>query len=893
MSTAEMNIRFASPGATRFDSVNASTANSSNLKVRVSPTKSVASTTAPVWTLLRTILLDLPLALLFASFLFVYACQYIHSTYYIPLYDRAQRTNEDLYEEFTYYHRHCTSYDLSTHHLPDLLVNASASLTSVAAAKEVVEDAVDTMLRHGAIVLPDLLTADAVRDLRSYVERRNAAISDTEVYPVSQGDRRLSYGIDATEDPAVVQAIRQIANHTPLRAIMQALLGDPDPASAEITAITAYPGAEDQSWHADTKEDGNALKFARTYSHSYSLFLPLQETTAAMGPTDVCPGTHYCANDVTEMCDTNKMGLHEANEDLVFHAGDGALLNQHVWHRGSAHTDPNAMERIVFIVSFLARPKFGKDPRQLSRGTYFHQKWNMWGHTWKDLMDPMASMGKPFSILRCLSIYKPWSRNWGYDLVTSAFMRFSNEQLENEDLEFRLLPRLEEVGLPSWLWGTVSMEEGQRVAWQTFISETLNNTFTFLAEINVKAHAVYGALIAFFACIASIRRQSGVSVFRRNFLRVLLTHGVLLGVTFMILRGIRTSEWGSSVLSGRTLQRPFPSIAITREVEDRMLIQGPTTVPHRSDVLIGSRYDAAFLGSYDRWLDYHAGNSDYLQIVENLGPLYRSYQRLGPFFTTQVENNLLSLVEESEGRFLQQNFRTGDWQIMDEEEARLVVHDDLIAWSKQLLWVLRRSIDHMVADYRFGLFRQTSLARYSQVHLLHLRRTVLGNRLVLSKSSRNGRPPSLQSQLSLSPLRIEALSHITIHRRSLLPPAVPLPEIREGSRVWCNLQNMEWDWYPGVVENADENYEFFDVALEDGFIVEDVAKIDIRQYPHIKEGIRVHGCFGDGLEDCFPGTVFHVMPNRDVGIEYDDGDVEDRVPPSRYFVPPFAYESPS
>ena len=90
--------------------------------------------------------------------------------------------------------------------------------------------------------------------------------------------------------------------------------------------------------------------------------------------TDVCPGTHYCGNDLGTMCESTKMSLAYADPSGPhFRAGDGALLNQIVWHRGAAHRDKHALERIVFIVSFLARPSVEKDPRQLSRGTYFHQ----------------------------------------------------------------------------------------------------------------------------------------------------------------------------------------------------------------------------------------------------------------------------------------------------------------------------------------------------------------------------------------------------------------------------------------------------------------------------------------------------------------------------------------
>jgi hypothetical protein len=345
--------------------------------------------------LLKHLLLDLPLFLLVVALLLVFMVRTIHETYYKPLYDRAERTDEDLYEEYTYYYRTCNEYDLTTQNAQDLFLGNSTTT----------QETVQQLLRHGGLIFPEILEPRTVQELRSYIVSRNARVTDAEAFPVSQGENRLSYGIDATEHHAVSNAISEITNNTRFRALLQQLLGDYDPASAEITAITAYAGCPPQAWHMDTKSDGNALKFARTYSHSYSFFLPLQDTTAEMGATDVCPGTHYCGNEMDVVCEERGISLGHVYPQ-GFRAGDGFLANQHVWHRGGEHTDENALERIVFILSFLARPKL-QDPRQLSRGTYFHQKWNMWGHTVSDLMNPVASMRKPWSILRCMGLFKP------------------------------------------------------------------------------------------------------------------------------------------------------------------------------------------------------------------------------------------------------------------------------------------------------------------------------------------------------------------------------------------------------------------------------------------------------------------------------------------------------
>ena len=238
---------------------------------RVKTPQSTSSHSAwPLLNALRLILLDLPLTCLFATLLTVYAIRNIYQDLYVPLMDRATRTDEDLEQEFTYYHRYCTEADLTTRNINDLVADTKAP----------VSQAVEQMMEHGGVVIRDLLSQETVRKMREYAVYRNNAIPEEEVYPVSQGRNRMSFGYDATENPIVVQALKELSNNRFLKQLLSEILGDDDPASSEITTITAYYNAPPQAWHSDTKEDGNALKFARTYSHSYSLFLPLQNTVS-------------------------------------------------------------------------------------------------------------------------------------------------------------------------------------------------------------------------------------------------------------------------------------------------------------------------------------------------------------------------------------------------------------------------------------------------------------------------------------------------------------------------------------------------------------------------------------------------------------------------------------
>jgi ectoine hydroxylase-related dioxygenase (phytanoyl-CoA dioxygenase family) len=828
---------------------------------------------------LRSLFLDLPLALLFASFLLVHVIQILHTDYYRPLFERSRRTDDDLLDEFTYYERQCNEYDVTTHTLQDFLVNSSSST-----------DAVDMIMTHGAVVIPRVLDAATVDALRQHVARRNAATSEQEKFPVSDGMEglRISYGIDATEDPAVSHALSQIAKHALLRQLLIDLTGDVDPASAEITAITVYAGADHQSWHADTKGDGNALKFARTYSHSYSLFVPLQDTTESMGATDICPGTQYCANDMTEVCENNKVGLHLVHPDRnIVEAGDALLINQHVWHRGSAHTDPSASERIVFIVSFLARPRSG-DARQLSRGTYFHQKWNMWGHTWKDLLDPAATMTQPFSILRALGLWKPVHYNWGYDLVTAMFMRFCNEQLEEDELYGRLVTRLDELKFPIFLRGRVLMDaSSQKESWQVFVQETIDKTFAFVQTVNCGVHGVYAAAVLL---VTLVTRRASVS--RSSLVRLVLTHGTLLLLTYNVLEGVRTSRWGTDVLSGRTLMRPFPPVQLARE--DDMAPVGLSTLPSRIDVLVGTRYDASFLGSYDRWLDYHPGNVVLRRQVSERAGLYGTYRRMPTaVFTERLEQEVLKQIKD--GRFLHQDYRTGDWRIMTEADALGVVREELMVSGNGVLAALRKSMDWMVADYRFGTFRSTTLARISQVSLKKLRESILPASRPVKALPLNSTAVSsrfrVPRRLVVMPKRLPTLSSSPSTLRPL-PERFSLPlenkiDFEVGTLAWVGYASQEW--YPGSITRVHGNVHQFDVAYDDGSVEVGVTRRRLRKFTAVVEGDRVEGCYQPELQECYSGTVGRVHPSGQVMITYDDGDVEWNVPPDRYFVPPYRY----
>eukprot|EP00536_Pseudo-nitzschia_multiseries_P009606 jgi/Psemu1/201123/e_gw1.272.73.1 len=711
------------------------------------------------------------LVIAFLALIAVRCLGHFHDRYFVTILNRARRTDFDLKNEITYFNRRCASSDVTTSkhhhiHLGPLLRPVPKKV-----AKRAGRQAVRSMMKHGSVMIPKILSDATIEELRLFISEKNERVQGTpDQYPMSQSYHRISYGIESTEHPAVVRALKEIHEHRVFAELIRTLVGDENPALSEITAITAWAGAESQSWHPDVKPDGNGVMFGRTYSHSYSLFLPLQDTVGSMGPTDLCPGTHMCANDdLWDMCEENKIGLHERDlsNEGVWMAGDGALLNQQVWHRGTQHTDEDQEDRVVFIVSFLKRPR-ADDPRQLARGTYFHQKWLNWGSTWQDMADAAYHLKRPWNVLRCLHLYKPSDRSWGYDLFTATTLRVANGQMGGEpgDLENLIENVMVPLNYPEWLQGTIDYESDD--AWQMYLTETIQKTYEFLFKANAIGLVGYALFVGIASSLAHLyhrlfRKQVQVQVqvpmhlFKTSARRLFLTHGSVIALGLYVWHGIiRSSQWAIDIDSGTTLMRPFPHDPIFRD-EDPGVRGGKTTLPTRADVLIGTRYHTKAIGAYNKWLDYHPGNRVFNQFVDSYGGNGKFYHSLlvrknknknqtasllPASFTDQLALSAFDTIRKRHGgRFVMQDYRSGDWKILSDNECMEYIHSRLFIGNENtLLGVLKEETDLMLNRYRFGVQRKTlSMAWNSQLFVADLSKDLFvpENKKVSEKGSNN------------------------------------------------------------------------------------------------------------------------------------------------------------
>jgi hypothetical protein len=702
-----------------------------------------------------------------------------------------------------------------------------------------------------------------------------------------------------------------------------------------------------------------------------------------MGATDICPGTHYCANPLDYMCD-EESGIsivpdneeeedeeddHDDEEDEEeihstpkqqqqqqqhrhqLTAGDALLLNQMTWHRGAAHTDPHAPERIVFIVTFVARPqrqqiqqhqsiinKDTGDVRQFAKGTYFHLLWYMWGHTLHDYTDPIRYMSFfPNALFRSLGIYNfQSSQHWGYDMVTAIMMQLANEMLHGDELTKRFTPRLDAIGFPTWLRGPLREDElDMQEAWQVFWDGTIGKTRMFVEVINVLL--IVGSIMVVWVVSSSKKQPTQTTLLYSYSLLWIygIGYGLFTGVTYSLANH---TSWGKRVLTGKEMIDPFPPIRLARDDELPYVPHGPSTFPTSHDVLFGTRFDSQWLGTYERYLDWHKGNIHYKNLIRRNADWYHTYRGLPVSSLPQhlvetIQNTIEQMeVNSPRGRFLEQDYRTGTWHIMSHSQVVERIHGDLRVHVSPWKQGLVQTIDRFIADYRYGTLRESILSSKSWVWLQQWKtKIILGNdggeevgggslQLAFTESPQTNEKrytpndktkthrfclhsvvkkiPSWDSSNDTNDVdeyhSNRLLQLVPAHLRYSVPPKVEPPKFTVGTKVYVELMDEEEEYakyYRGdIIEISGESsstrqyYTRYTIATETGLEIPNLRAHQLALYEPVTEGDRVYGCFVRGFRDCYPGTVVRVYPDMDIAIAYDDGDFDGRLPRNMYYL---------
>lgn len=513
-------------------------------------------------------------------------------------------------------------------------------------------------------------------------------------------------------------------------------------------------------------------------------------------------------------------------------------------------------------------------------------------------------MARPWSILRSLHLWKARHRQWGYDLFTATAMRLANNQpgMQGVDLIRFIDDVMVPIHFPDFLYGVVQLRGDY--AWQLFLRTTLDRCYTFSQAMNIVSHTAFVMLSLLTGAVVRYRTKTGfLATVWGSILRVICSHGLLVVLAVYTMRTIHDSKWAKDIKSGEILKLPFPDVGMVWREDDPMVSSGLTTLPERFDVLIGSRLNGKFLGTYRQWLDHHPGNVAFDEYVKQYGgrPYHAilSGESVPKSFAGGVIQTSIDVVERHHrGRFLDQDYRTGDWRLMTAEERIEYIKMRLFVGGPETLWyALKEEIDTMLDENRFGMTIRMapSLSWYSQLHVSDLGRalfTAWPRRI----DSRKMKKVKQRSFLSISGKRVVIMA-LSLPRARVPPRSSPDRTDKSQRESLTNLETSsplslwkEVDFYDtkrkryfwGTIvglSNATTGYVGYDVAVYGkgvkrmGSIMRGVRKHDLVIRNHIVEGEEVQANFA--LEGKFyPAEITFVLADANVEVKYRDGDVE-------------------
>jgi hypothetical protein len=748
--------------------------------------------------LLRILLLDLPLSLVFAALMSLHVLEQVHHDYLEPLL-KAMHWNEVRADaETTSYHYYCTPADITAKSADELVISPEWSTAT----------SLDHMQKHGATIWPDILsnaTANAVRD---FILEENQRL--TEAFYVISNEHRYSFGIQVDQHFSIAPALAEIATHPKLKPLLEQLVGR-NPAIIEFTAITSSYGAKIQRIHQDVVPEGNAAKYARTFLPSYSLFIPLQDVTREMGATDICPGTQMCGDggSAEDICD--RLSVPASGTNNKWPKGWGALVNQQTTHRGTAHTDPHGPDRVLFILTFAPRPQYAiskLESRMIGQGGSYSLHWQHWGHTLEDFANAPKAMAQPWRTLRSLGLYNNRAdKDWGWDITSVALMRMANGDTGyTRDTLESFVEKGGFAYLPTWLQGDIGGtyegddddgDFGIDGGWHDFLVATVQK----VKEALVLTHQVFSGVVIVGLLLVSIgtgitRKSpgSGVSVFLRNIVRLVLIHGIVLAAAWYYSKRISQTPWARHVQNNKLFQ-PIAN----PELHKLPVPPGtaPYTLPTRYDVLVAPNYQSRYLASYANALDYgQPGNKLWKELVGNYSSGFEG-------LSTPLQEHLCDyLVVDTmlcarKGRMLRQ-VEAGRWSEFWGQDALDYCRRDILRHAHPLTKTLMQELDYLKSETKFGAWRHTAMQKSTVPSYLAMwTDRILG---IQSPTNTKAGPRAALSVVSQG-IRKPVASTATIakveKKKSKIPPS-PMPLTAPYNSAWLTTGDVVEGRYEGT-----------------------------------------------------------------------------------------------
>jgi ectoine hydroxylase-related dioxygenase (phytanoyl-CoA dioxygenase family) len=324
------------------------------------------------------------------------------------------------------------------------------------------QSALSVALTHGSAVIRNVLSEKTTRELREFVVETNKEEAQ-QIYVHDKESR--AHIILGHHEVTVASMLKEVAEHPILRPLLDGLLG-PHSSLLAMSAVTNFYGAETQNWHSDV-DVSSRLYSKDNFVPEYIVAIALQDTTKDMGATGICPGTHLFEWPTLEEKDETKWETEwRLNPDpeyssfrewmeykipfcplrALLDANDAFIYNTDLKHRGEAHIDPEADDRVVIFLTFAGSRISRDDARKLPLGNVYALNWDGWGHTIDDLSNalewrPWQAFGlfngmfsgvRPWTMMD--QIYGIWSRE-DENLAFSIGEFFTSEYVEEKTWE--------------------------------------------------------------------------------------------------------------------------------------------------------------------------------------------------------------------------------------------------------------------------------------------------------------------------------------------------------------------------------------------------------------------------------------------------------------------------
>jgi hypothetical protein len=313
--------------------------------------------------------------------------------------------------------------------------------------------------------------------------------------------------------------------------------------------------------------------------------------------------------------------------------------------------------------------------------------WNQWGHTFYDYLHADTRMTEPQATLRSLGVI----RSSGINYLSSASMRMANEEsgMTANDLE-DFLERGGFFFLPDSWQG--KFEEVSDISdFHAFVLGTLKRVERQLEKINILA------VVAYLLLAILLRRQSTTcsSIFT-SFSRVVVIYGLVLFVSWRVTRQVEDSNWAKGIRSGKAYTLSWVEIDESR----------PSTLPHRTDVLLVPHYASNYMASYSHVIDVaHPGNKFWNDLVKEQA---EGYMALSPALQKQFCGMLLESIT-AQRRILEQGLDRLWYNVISQDQLRKFCHTEFIKSSNPLQNALMFEIDALKSESEFGMFRMTGM----------------------------------------------------------------------------------------------------------------------------------------------------------------------------------------